>query len=142
LQKTPTLTEMASNTSLRILVDILVKQNILLKRQLEQVEAKKTCLQLEMKRRDQEQLESLVGVMTKDSYKELVRLLNTCDCCERHQLRKIKPEDFDKEEVVSFPLTQRTREEWAAEIEHCGCTCRQKTRRLYHEYQTCRVCDD
>ena len=126
-----------------ILLDIVCRKNMELKKLLSEANEKNAKQKREMEKRDAGQLMSHVGVMKKNSYKELVRVLNTCQCCPRHMERKIKPEDFDKEEVVSFPQTDRTREEWAAEIAKCGCTCRQETRLLYREYrQTCILCNE
>ena len=134
---------MATNTDLRILFDVVLKQNFELKKQLEESKAKNAETKGEMEMRDVVQLESYVGSMTKKSYKDFVRVLNTCECCPRHMEKKIKSEDFDKEEVIIFKPTERSEEELYAEIENCECTCRHETRRLYYEYcETCVVCDD
>lgn len=126
-----------------ILLDIVCRENMKLRKLLSEANEKNAEQKREMEKRDAGQLMSHVGVMKKKSYKELVRVLNTCQCCPRHMERKIKPEDFDKEEVVRFPQTGRTREEWAAEIAKCACTCRQETRLLYREYyQTCILCNE
>ena len=126
-----------------ILLDIVCRENMKLKILLKEANEKNAEQRSEMEKRDESRLRSQVGVMGKRSYKEQVRVLNTCQCCPRHMERKIKPEDFDKEEVVRFPQTNRTLEEWEVEIAKCWCTCRQKTRLLYREYrQTCIQCNE
>ena len=124
-------------------MDIVCRENTKLKNLLSEANEKNAEQKKEMERRDAAQLLSHVDFMEKKTYKELVRVLNTCRCCPRHMERKIKPEDFDKEEFVSFPHSDRSEEERAAEVGKCSCTCRQKTRRLYSKYyQTCILCEE
>jgi len=134
---------MATNIALRILVDVLVKKNIILKRRLEQANAENAETKEEMTKRDVDQLTSLIGPLTQSSYKGQIRVLNTCECCPRHMSKRIKPEDLDKEEIVHFPNTTRSDEELRVEIDNCACNCRQYSRFLYREYlETCIVCVD
>ena len=134
---------MTSETELRILVHILVEQKNVLNRMLAQANAEIASAKEEMAKRDADGLTSYIGPRTKSSYKELVRVLNTCKCCPRHMSKRINPEDFDKEEMVRFQVSMRSEDEKRADIDKCGCPCRQEGRLYYREYyHICVLCDE
>ena len=132
--------KMASNTELRILVDILVKQNLVLRRknkkEMEDANA-------EMEKRDRLRLEYR-DRHEKEPSQEMVRLLNKCKCCKRHQFNKIKPIDFDNEkEEMLQSVFGPSDDSWVIRGDgvkiSCGCDCRHKTRKIYREYYSCYV---
>ena len=84
---------------------------------------------------------SPIKTKTKDECKEIVRILNTCNCCDRHNTNKIKPIDFDNYEGISivFNSNNRSQEDLEIEWRKCDCYCRMISRSIYYNY--CRECE-
>lgn len=68
-------------------------------------------------------------INARDDWKELVRILNTCDCCDNHKLNRCVPCHFDGDARPVFWFTHTTQEE-KMHPDRCKCKCRHLTRRL------------
>lgn len=84
---------------------------------------------------------SLIKTKTIDECKEIVRLLNTCNCCDRHNTNKIKPIDFDNYEGIPkvFNPNNRSQEDLEIQWRKCDCHCRMMSRMIYRNY--CYECE-
>jgi hypothetical protein len=87
------------------------------------------------------ELGKLVQAESIDECKEVVRLLNTCNCCDRHNTNKIKPNDFDN--YLGCPIvynpSNRPHDELVIEWAKCDCHCRMMSRMIYRNY--CEKCE-
>lgn len=118
-----------SNQNLSRMLDIIIKDN-----------EKRDKINLEIIKKKFKKY-SLIETKTIDECKEIVRLLNTCNCCDRHNTNKIKPRDFDNYQGIPkvFYPNNRSQEDLEIQWIKCDCHCRMMSRMIYRNY--CYECE-